>query len=268
MLPNFIGVGIQRSATTWIFECLREHPEIYLPPQKEIHFFDENFEKGLDWYKQFFKEAKGKKAIGEITPDYLYNYRALRRIAKTLPNVKLLVSLRHPVERAYSAYRLLKNSYYKDISFEEAFWKKEYIKNVGFYSKHLNVLFDLFPRDNILIFLYDDIVSCPEKVVKNMYTFLGVDSNFIPSTLNKTYNKILFPRVQNLFIKMKMEPILEGIKRSPIGHLIKKSFFYIENKKRVKKKKIDYQKYISVYKEDILKLEKLINRDLSHWLKS
>ncbi|WP_022853137.1 sulfotransferase family protein [Thermodesulfatator atlanticus] len=267
MLPNFIGVGVQRSATTWIFECLREHSEIYVPPQKELHFFDAHFDKGLNWYKKFFEEAKGKKAVGEITPDYIYNYKALERIAATIPNVKILVSLRHPVDRAYSAYSLLKNSYYKDISFEEAFWQKEYIKNVGFYSKHIKVLYNLFPKKNVLIFLYDDILTCPERVAKEIYKFLDVDASFIPSSLNKTYNKILFPKIQSFLIKIKLEPILEGIKKSPMGHLIKKTFFYIENKKRFKKKKIDYQKYISVYEEDILELEKLINRDLKHWLK-
>ena len=68
MLPNFIGIGAQRAATTWLYQCLKEHPEVYVPDVKEIHFFDENYDKPLAWYLSFFENAGGYRAVGVITP--------------------------------------------------------------------------------------------------------------------------------------------------------------------------------------------------------
>jgi len=268
MLPNFLGIGVQRSATTWLYECLREHPEIFLPEQKELHFFNRNFDKGLDWYKAFFQGVKGEKAIGEITPDYLHNYEALKRIAMIIPKAKLIISLRNPVDRAYSAYKLLSTRVYKDISFDEAFWQKDYIRKVGFYYNHLRRLYELFPEDQILVILYDDILSSPKKILTNMFVFLDVNPNFSPKALTKKYNKILFPNVQNLLVSIGLGGILSFIKNSKCGDLIKKLFFYLENLRTIKHDKKDFTRYIEVYREDILNLQNLIQRDLSSWLKS
>ncbi len=268
MLPNFLGIGVQRSATTWLYECLREHPQIFLPDKKELHFFDENFDKGLEWYESFFDRVTNETAIGEITPDYLYNYKALERMASVLPKAKLIVSLRNPVDRAYSAYRLLvANVYNRQVSFHEAFWQEDYIREVGFYYKHLVYLYNLYPRDQVFVFLYDDILASPEQVLRAIYVFLGVDSSFRPSSLTKKYNKVLFPRLQKFFISIGLGSFLDLLKKSKYGDWIKELFFYFENQKKVKRPQIDYSRYIEVYKEDILNLEKLINRDLSSWIR-
>ena len=270
MLPNFLGIGVQRSATTWLYKCLKEHPHIFLPDKKELHFFDKNFDKGLDWYKSFFERVTHEIAIGEITPDYLYNYKALERMASILPKAKLIVSLRNPVDRAYSAYKLLINKgiYDKNVSFYQAFWQKNYIREVGFYYKHLVYLYNLYPRDQVFVFLYDDILASPEQVLRAIYVFLGVDSSFRPSSLTKKYNKVLFPGLQKFFISIGLGSFLVRLKKSKYGDWIKELFFYFENRKKVKRTQIDYSKYIEVYKEDILNLEKLINRDLSSWIKN
>src|SRR5262245_48289245 len=104
-LPDFIGIGAQRCATSWIYECLACHPQVYMP-EKEIHFFDCEFERGMDWYLNHFSTAHAGKLCGEFTPDYLSSPVAIERLRDLVPQAKLIISLRHPVQRAYSAYRL------------------------------------------------------------------------------------------------------------------------------------------------------------------
>jgi len=266
MLPNFLGIGVQRSATTWLYECLKEHPQIFLPDKKELHFFDNNFDKGLKWYESFFEGVSNEVAVGEITPDYLYNRKAVERMASVVPEAKLIVSLRHPVYRAYSAYCLLRSASQVSEPFEKAFWKIPYIKDVGFYYKHLTFLFEFYPRDQVMIILYDDIISSPERVIKSLYSFLGVDSDFSPSNLTKKYNKVLFPKFQMFLEGIGLRKPLSSFKRTKLANLIKDMFFYFENKKKVRLKKETISPLIDVYREDIVKLEKLIDRNLNSWL--
>ncbi len=262
MLPNFLGIGAQRAATTWLFECLREHPEIYLPPQKEIHFFDENFDKGLEWYESFFNAVTTEKAIGEITPNYYHLPHALQRIKEVLPDVKLILSLRHPLERAYSAYKLL-HEYYADkgVSFEEAFKEGSYLLDLSLYSKHLENIFKLFPRSQVHIIIYDDILSDPLHVVRKLYSFLGVSIDFVPQAVFDRYNRIIFPRFQNFIISLKLGFLLDLIKKTPLAPLIKKlhaQFFYSHSKSSYS---VDTH-VRQLLLDDIQKLKSLIKRNL------
>lgn len=103
MRPNFLGVGASKSATSWVHTCMEEHPEIFVPSEKEIHFFNYNYEKGFDWYESFFHEGIGKKAIGEIS-GYLITPGVPQRIYDYNPDMRLLFFLRNPIDRAYSHY--------------------------------------------------------------------------------------------------------------------------------------------------------------------
>lgn len=103
MLPNFIIPEAQKSGTTALRIYLAQHPEVYIV-NKEIHFFNKNFDKGIEWYEQFFKAWKGEKAIGEKTPDYLYDGHTPQRIYEVTPDVKLIFVLRNPIDKAYFHY--------------------------------------------------------------------------------------------------------------------------------------------------------------------
>lgn len=106
MLPNFLIVGAARAGTTSLYYYLKQHPDVFMSPKKEIDFFDvdKNFEKGLDWYERYFEGYTGQKAIGEASPLYMYLEKVPKRIAKVIPDVKLIFILRNPVDRAYSHY--------------------------------------------------------------------------------------------------------------------------------------------------------------------
>ena len=91
MKPNFLFIGPDKSGSTWLYEILRQHPECYVPPIKDIYYFDKHYERGLNWYLSFFKHAElTHKAIGELSHDYLFSKTATDRIANDFPNIKMI----------------------------------------------------------------------------------------------------------------------------------------------------------------------------------
>ena len=119
--PNFFCIGAQKCGTTSLFNLLVEHEDIFLPSVKEDHFFDvdERFNKGLDWYlDQYFKDANNEKIVGSITPDYLFFNKCPKRIFNLLgKDIKLIIILRNPVDRAYSHYLMSKRRVMKNLIF-------------------------------------------------------------------------------------------------------------------------------------------------------
>src|SRR5919106_2306555 len=103
-LPNFFIAGTMRSGTTSLTRYFDDHPQVYLAPTKEIHFFDLKYERGLDWYGTHFSGANGAPAVGEATPSYVYLRDAVDRMAATVPDARIVVTLRNPVDRAYSHF--------------------------------------------------------------------------------------------------------------------------------------------------------------------
>src|SRR4051812_20619515 len=104
MLPTFVILGTMRGGTTSLVRYLGEHPDVYVAPQKEVHFFDEHFELGVEWYEAQFEGRGDARQFGEGTPAYLYGDIAMQRLKQILPETRLIVSVREPVERAYSHY--------------------------------------------------------------------------------------------------------------------------------------------------------------------
>ena len=106
-LPNFLVIGAQRGGTTLLHRVLDRHPEVYVPQRrKEVHFFDWYYDRGADWYAGFFpcEQADEYRAVGEVTPDYLFDPHAPGRIRAVLPHCRFVASLRDPIQRAFSWY--------------------------------------------------------------------------------------------------------------------------------------------------------------------
>ena len=123
VLPNFLIIGAQRCGTTSLYDYISEHPNMIPSPVKELYYFNDNFDKGLNWYKEYFplkSHMKKDYITGEATPNYLFNPYTAERVKKTIPNVKLIVLLRNPIERAYSHYNFMKKLGQESLSFEEA----------------------------------------------------------------------------------------------------------------------------------------------------
>lgn len=218
--PDFLGIGVQRAGTTWLHNCLTEHPELFLPKKKEIHFFDRQYDKGLQWYNEHFKEAEGE-TIGEITPSYYRANNALQRIKNDLPEVKIIYVLREPVSRTYSQYQLYKQDVYKGKTFKQVIEEEESVIEFSLQGKHLVKLLSLFDKKNVLILFYDDISNKPKQVLQKVFQFLDVDPNFNPSFLNKRVNRVVLPRTQHMLRKIKLNWLIELVKKSPFAESIK-----------------------------------------------
>lgn len=192
MLPDFLGIGAQRCGTTWLYENLRAHPEIFMPDKKELNFFSEingNYAKGLPWYENYFKDASPTDRKGEITPEYLLDPSVPGRIIKALDTVKVIAILRNPLDRALSSYGKGLREGNWDIGFDEfTRTNRDYCIDRGKYYRQLLPFFERWPKENILIKIYEDIAGGPQEFLKDIYRFLRVNSNFVSSQVDHKFN--------------------------------------------------------------------------------
>ena len=200
-LPKFIGIGAPRSGTRWLAQCLVEHPEISVPPE-EVYFFTTRrvvhsyWYRGVAWYEQLFAETMkpGATTWGEVTPTYLLDQGSADRIHQVVPDVKLICFLRDQSERAYSWYRFflkvnpdLYNSNYTFRRFLT--YHTEVYAQEGLYLDLILQYLAYFPRDSMLILLYEDLLASPLSIIRQLYEFLGVDSEFVPPSGAKRINE-------------------------------------------------------------------------------
>ena len=118
--PHFLGIGTQKGGTTTLYQLLKQHEDIFLPANKEIHYFTKHYDKGPQWYIDHFREAKPGKIRGEITPYYVFHAATPRRISKCNRNIKLILLLRNPVERTLSQYFHSVRLGLEELTLEEA----------------------------------------------------------------------------------------------------------------------------------------------------
>lgn len=197
--PDFIGIGAQRTGTSWIYSCLYEHPDLCLP-RKEINFFsrERNWTRGFDWYEAIFAECVSGATAGEYSTSYLTHPEAPERIRQRYPDARLIVSLRHPVERAYSNYLndIVAGVVPPSTKFEAALRSHpEYVEN-GRYAQPLRRYLDLFPREQVFVSLFDDARRDPLASVQAIYRFLDVDDSFRPAMLDRPGGTGRVPRAR------------------------------------------------------------------------
>lgn len=190
-LPDFVIGGAQKAGTTALHEILRLHPELHLPAQpQEIHYFDidEHYRRGPDWYRRHFRGAgPAHVAVGQTCPSYLFDPRVPERMARALPDVRLVFLLRNPVDRAYSHYWHSVKYGFEHLPFEEAlaretdrltgdprtFYNLSYAAR-GRYADQLERFLAHYPRERILLLLTEDLNRDPARVLDRCFAFLGV----------------------------------------------------------------------------------------------
>jgi hypothetical protein len=292
VLPNFICPGAAKAGTTSLYEILVQHPDVFLSDvTKEAHFFDydTNYENGLSWYSDtFFKKHKSEQAVGDITPLYMFLPQAVERIHRDLGSkLKFIFMLRDPVERAYSHYKFnLKRSYEKD-TFENAirleperingdFFHHSHFSYTGrgLYAKQIKYFMKYYPKEQMHFVLFEkDFMEQKQQTVDGILKFL----NLAPAALSidSHANPTAMPRSMLLNEIIYNQDGIRKIARKMVGsvELRRKLFKFIrsKNEKQVTFEKIApglRTKMIEQYfKPDIHELEKLLDRDLSRWLK-
>ena len=197
-LPDFIIVGPQKSATTWLYECLYEHPEICMPETDSVHYFDMNYHKGTEWYQDFFSEYENEQLIGEETPSYIRGEMVPERMVETLPDVKVIFTLRNPVNRAFSHWWHEKSKNKHSFQFAEIFENYDLYQNwvvPGFYYQHLMRYQKHMPKRNIKICIFDDLIENDLKYIQDVYSFLNVDDDYVPTLIGQKTNEGKFRAV-------------------------------------------------------------------------
>ncbi len=218
--PDFLIIGAQKCGTTSLFFYLSQHPDIVMPEIKEIHFFDLQYEKGIKWYYNLFPKTSiiKKTFTGEASPYYLFNPLVPERVFKHLPNIKLIVLLRNPVDRAYSHFMHEKKYNHEDLdSFEEAveienirtdedekkliageiqnsesFQRYSYLKR-GLYHKQISMWLQYFELEQFCFIKSEDFFRNPENEINQICNFLGIRESV-------TYNQT--PLNANMYIEL------------------------------------------------------------------
>lgn len=192
-LPNFLVLGAQKAGSSWFTQNLRQHPEVFMPLDELNFFAGGRFELGPEWYRDQFTAATGESRIGEGTPGYLYRERAPDRIAALLgTDVKLIASIRHPVDRAYSAFwRILAGGEIPaDAEFLDYFDRDERgIRTRGDYAAQIARYRDRFPSGNLRVYVVEnDLGANGATTLRDAYEFLGVDPLFRPESATRKAN--------------------------------------------------------------------------------
>jgi hypothetical protein len=268
VLPTFIHIGGQRCGTTWVHKCLAEHPQVFMADPKELHFFNKSFEEGEAWYRAKFTPAPEHTAWGEATPGYINDPVVPARIAAMCPDAKLIACLRNPIERAFSAFNLKRNGRLNYNTFEDALEHEPDIMERGKYHEQLERYFDLFPREQILVQLYDDLVHREKRFIREIYAHIGVDAEYKPSWLGKTDNAVIMPDMQDKLKGIGLGWAIKAIRDSKVGPMIRRwnrkqktkmAGQYKGMKPETRKMMVEY------YREPNKKLAKLLGVDVSAW---
>lgn len=290
---GFIGVGAPKCATTWIYKCLDEHPQICMGRPKEIHFFNKDhgfdnpdvewrYPKGMNYYFSHFSHCPKDAVIGEFSSKYMYDKNSAELIKKHLPDVKIIMSLRNPADRTFSQYNHTMSKtpgYFKN--FESALKDEPELIEKSKYSEQIKRFLNFFPKENILILIYEEIEKNPVKFIQSIYKFLNVNDDFVPNSAlikinvskarysksNKQAKLIIF-RVYNFLKRIPViSQLVAFVKSRGADVKIIKSI----DKKTLKDKKTPAlnpemrEKLNKVFSEDINETEKLLDRRIDAW---
>ena len=296
-MPNFLVIGAAKSGTTSLYHYLKQHPDVYMSPVKEPKFFALEGERPsfrgpgdceadavttLEGYRALFGEANGESAVGEASPLYLYLEKAVDRIKHHVPEARFIAVLRNPVERAYSSFlHKVRDGRETTSDFAEALALEDeriregwaygwHYRRRGFYHEQLSRYYEAFGPEKIRVYLYEDLKQEPGDLLRDAYGFLGVDVAFVPN-LSLKHNVSGVPRnrlIHSLLrgrnpLKTVLKPLLpEGLRKKLLVDLQRRN---LEKAPPISPEV--RHALVEGYREDVLKLQGLIGRDLSGWLR-
>lgn len=295
LLPNFLIIGAAKSGTTALYELLKQHPQVYLPFDKEPLFFsrDDYFAQGADWYaERYFKEGESFRARGEATPHYLYwAEKVAPRIAQTFGNhpPKFIAIFRDPVQRAYSWYWNMVREGFEKLDFEAALeaeprilkdrWEEfhsfglmtfGYVRG-GLYATQLESYLSLFPRERFLFLLQEELKPANlDATMRRVFAFLDVDTDV--QVHEVTSNPAVMPRSRFVHTLLhRGSRFKEWFKKQlpfSIRHRLKQALSD-SNMQSFEYPPMDPQiaaRLRETFADEVQRLSTLIGRDLSHWL--
>jgi hypothetical protein len=288
MTPDFLCVGAAKGGSTTIHDVLSRHPDIFLPQQKELHFFDsdENFYQGASWYESHFGGASEGMLLGEVTPAYMSYETAPTRIEAVLgQDVKLIFTLREPVARAYSEFLHNRRRGFFEGEFKDAInwefkrtnlsqWEKRKYSFIsrGLYARQISRFLERFPRENMFfIILEEDLGENSPATFERLFRFLGVDPIDIDSIprSNKAYEPRSMGLQKLLFMDNALKRTLRRVVRG--GALRRRVRLRLAawNSRKGASPVLSRDEIVALqekyFASDIQALQVLLGRDLSAW---
>jgi Sulfotransferase family len=304
-MPNFFIVGAQKAGTTSLYHYLNQHPQVYMSPRKEPFFFDHEMDsKGevvrrefgghrqpprftnIAEYQALFEGVKGEKAIGEASPLYIYAPGTAERIERHVPGAKSIALLRNPADRAYSAFLYAVRIGVEPLTdFAQALREEPrrmrngwhyvfHYRSRGLYYQQLKRYYEVFGRERIGVWLYEDMREDPANMVQSVFRFLEVDDTFTSDTSSR-HNPAGVPASGSARAAMRATDKAVSVLRkslAPSSSILPLAFKMrraVQSRILTEPPPIDPELrdgLIEGYKEDILRLQELIGRDLSAWL--
>ena len=211
LFRSFMVVGTQKGGTTWLFECLIEHPEVMIPELKEVHYFcppdrcrASRMDKGEAWYRELYAGAGKFKARGDMTTDYMYLPGVAEALHRFNPALKLAFLLRDPVDRAYSQYWMRARQTPGIGDFRSEIESNPNLIGRGLYHRQIAKFLEFFPREQCRIWIYEELMAQPDVFFAEFCRFIGVDDGFRPKSLTQRIGetKVLDPRMGSLFYRV------------------------------------------------------------------
>lgn len=273
-VPTFLGIGPGKSGTTWTYRALRAHPEVYMSLVKETLYFTREHGRGRDWYLSFFKGAERYTASGEISQTYLYSERAPARVRGYRPDMRLVVTPRNPVDRAFSHYLWHVRNGEVTVSFEQALEERPYLFRRGFYAEHLSRWLDVFPREQILVLPFWELREDQRQFARRIFEFIGVDPDFWPEEGVDRALGAARPRSRWMARALKVGARLtrrlglpEAVQRVKENPLVQRLWEPYEEDERPRVDPATRARLLDVVREDVHRLAELTGVDFAgRWL--
>ncbi|MFM8305443.1 MAG: sulfotransferase family protein [Actinomycetota bacterium] len=292
-MPNFFVIGANRAGTTSLHHYLSQHPQVYMSPVKEPNYF--NPEAGrehplwpnratpamtLEEYQALFAGVTGETAIGESSTVYLTILGAPERIRVAVPDARLVALLRNPIDRAFSDYSLHRSWGTESLSFADAVTAeldhdgpvagrmRGYVRT-GFYGQSLTRYLEVFERAQLRVYLYEDLMSDPDALLRDLFGFLDVDLSTKVDTTAR-HNASQFEAKHEALARV-----------TRVGALRSATHRFVPRRARVKAREFlrrtnsvvpgfpddIRRRLVEVYCDDIALTQTIVGRDLSGWLR-
>ena len=279
MRISFIGIGAQKCASSWVHDLLADHPEVAVPRLKEVDFFTHHFENGYRWYEHQLLVRPGAIAAGENSPSYMHEPAVPERVFAYRPDMKIVVSLRDPVERVLSQHRHmvgLGRVPSADLSLEAALATNPTYVDQGFYHRHLRRWTDRFGLERLHAILLEDIRSDPAAVARGLYQFVGVGADHAPASLRQVINPSYMPNnhvLEERIRQLRRAMIAKGAGRAwrLLGDTGLRRIYRALNRKSgaevIPEARPETLQQLRIgFADDVEQLGRLLKRDLSGWL--
>ncbi len=275
-LPNFLCIGAPRSGTTWLYHSLLQHPEAFVPAQKEVCFFIKSgfrssWDKGLAWYRSLFAFPDNEhiKAWGELSPRYYFYEDTPELIKETIPDVKIIYLLRHPVEMLYSLYMYHVKMYPNCIDARNYrlfdYLDHHLVEPLGFFAKHLKRYYEHFPKERVMVRFYEDLKKDPAQNLSVICSFLRIDNTFKPMITEESANTAIIPK--RFHLRVMLRYLSAKTRWKGFARIDQKynCIRYNEWKDRQHLTPEMFGRLMRVYEADIFELQEMLNVDLTHW---